>query len=173
PEQGSFWSAKILAAKPDLHQDLERWQKVYQALQPDCGREPYAATLQRFWEALDGPAAIAQLAGAAGVSNSLRFLDLLDQCPQGRGEETLAALEGLLQNTYTPPDPCAAFSPITMLTIHKAKGLEFDHVFSVGLDYDPRTRQPRGAQKAAFLMDRLPGKERSYLAAGATDRTTS
>ena len=173
PEQGSFWSAKILAAKPDLHQDLERWQKVYQALQSDCGREPYAATLQRFWEALDGPAAIAQLAGAAGVSNSLRFLDLLDQCPQGRGAETLAALERLLQNTYTPPDPCAAFSPITMLTIHKAKGLEFDHVFSVGLDYDPRTRQPRGAQKAAFLMDRLPGKERSYLAAGATDRTTS
>jgi superfamily I DNA/RNA helicase len=52
------------------------------------------------------------------------------------GEESLLKINRLLEVAYTPPDPKGAFSNFYMMTIHKAKGLEFDHVFAVNLDYD-------------------------------------
>lgn len=169
----SSWSQKIINAGRQTHRQIAHFLDAYEKIQADFGREPYASSLQRFWEELDGPAATAASAGAAGLFNTMRFLNLLRQCPAGGGAATLAYLERLLEQAYTPPDPRAAFSPITMMTIHKAKGLEFDHVFAVGLDYAPSSSKAKQDMDAAFLMDRLPNERRDYLATSPKDRANA
>jgi ATP-dependent exoDNAse (exonuclease V) beta subunit len=86
------------------------------------------------------------------------------------GEEALLQLHRLLEKAYTPPDPKGAFSKVSMMTIHKAKGLEFDHVFAVHLDYNP-LGGGRGEQPA-YRMERLPGEEKHFLVAATADRRT-
>jgi ATP-dependent exoDNAse (exonuclease V) beta subunit len=86
------------------------------------------------------------------------------------GEEALLQLNRLLEAAYTPPDPRGAFSNVYMMTIHKAKGLEFDHVFAVNLDYNALSGGRR--EQPVYRMERLPGVERHFLAAAAADRRT-
>ncbi|MBU4366684.1 MAG: ATP-binding domain-containing protein, partial [Verrucomicrobia bacterium] len=180
------WSEKITGPGRQAHPEIFRFNTALDKIRPDFGRESYALSLQRLWEELGGPAAVVRMCGPAGLANSIRCLDLLGQCPAGRGEETLATMERLLARAYTPPDPRAAFSPVAIMTIHKAKGLEFDHVFVVGLDREPGGRAARRERDSAFLMERLPASERdtvirppssvvcplSFLAATAGDRRT-
>ncbi|MFH1969442.1 MAG: 3'-5' exonuclease, partial [Verrucomicrobiota bacterium] len=168
------------------HPEIFRFNTALDKIRPDFGRESYAISLQRLWEELGGPAAVVRMCGPAGLANSMRYLDLLGQCPEGRGEETLTTMERLLERAYTPPDPRAAFSPVAIMTIHKAKGLEFDHVFVVGLDREAGGRAARRERDSAFLMERLPECNRdsavrhpssvvrrpSFLAATAGDRRT-
>ncbi|MFA5043864.1 MAG: UvrD-helicase domain-containing protein, partial [Kiritimatiellia bacterium] len=181
------WGEKISGPGRQLHPELSSFNAALDKIRPDFGRESYAISLQRLWEELGGPAAVARMYGPAGLANSMRCLDLLAQCPAGRGEETLDAFERRLERAYTPPDPRAAFSPIAIMTIHKAKGLEFDHVFVVGLDRAPGGRTAHREPDSAFLMERLPQGRHplpvvrcppsvvcppSFLAAAAGDRRT-
>ncbi|MDD5678285.1 MAG: UvrD-helicase domain-containing protein [Kiritimatiellae bacterium] len=169
------WSEKITGPGRQIHPEIFRFNAALDKIRPDFGRESYAASLQRLWEELGGPAAVVRMNGPAGLANSMRCLDLLGQCPAGRGEETLAAMERLLARAYTPTDPRAAFSPIAIMTIHKAKGLEFDHVFVVGLDREPGGRVARRERDPAFLMERLlqgQAGEREFIAATDGDRRT-
>ncbi|MFH1477186.1 MAG: UvrD-helicase domain-containing protein [Verrucomicrobiota bacterium] len=173
------WSEKITVFGRQDHPEIFRFNAALDKIRPDFGRERYAISLQHIWEELGGPAAVVRMCGPAGLANSMRCFDLLGQCPEGRGEETLANLERLLARAWTPPDPRAAFSNVAVMTIHKAKGLEFDHVFVVGLDREPGGRVARRERNAAFLMERLPEGERdtvvcpsSFLAATAGDRRT-
>ncbi|MBU0715394.1 MAG: UvrD-helicase domain-containing protein [Verrucomicrobia bacterium] len=162
------WSEKITGPGRQVHPEIFRFNIALDKIRPDFGRESYAISLQRLWEELGGPAAVVRMCGPAGLANSMRYLDLLDQCPEGRGEETLDIMERLLARAYTPPDPRAAFSPVAIMTIHKAKGLEFDHVFVVGLDREPGGRAARRERDAAFLMERLPAACPPTFAPGAT-----
>ncbi len=169
------WSEKIAGTGRQTHPEVSRFNAALSMIASDFGRESYAISLQRLWEELGGPAAVAQRFGQAGLANSMHCLDLLSQCPEGRGEETLATMERLLERAYTPPDPHAAFSPIAIMTIHKAKGLEFDHVFVVGLDRGPGGHARQQERDAAFMMERLPqdqSNERKFVAAIGADRRT-
>jgi len=134
------------------------------------GREPYEATLGALWENLGGPAATASYYGARGVANARAFLALLPACAGLPGEEALQKLDRILQKAYTPPDPRGAFSPVSVMTVHKAKGLEFDHVFAVNLD-----RNPGGGARGespGLRMARMPGRDRPILMAAAPDART-
>ncbi|MCX6993331.1 MAG: UvrD-helicase domain-containing protein [Kiritimatiellaeota bacterium] len=164
------WSEKITGLGRQAHPEIFRFNTALDKIRPDLGRESYAISLQRLWEELGGPAAVVRMCGPAGLANSMRCLDLLGQCPAGLGEETLDTMERLLERAYTPPDPRAAFSPIAIMTIHKAKGLEFDHVFVVGLDREPGGRAARRERDAAFLMERLPLAWATRLRQSATPR---
>jgi ATP-dependent exoDNAse (exonuclease V) beta subunit len=164
-----FWSERILSRK-DNSPELAKFCEAIVEGRKMFGRESYSSTLSRMWEDLDGPRQASALYGAAGVSNARAFLNLLDLCSGMPGEEALLHLNRLLEDAYTPPDPKGAFSNVYMMTIHKAKGLEFDHVFAVNLDYDAlkggRWEQP------AYRMERLPGEEKHFLAAATADRRT-
>ena len=164
-----FWSKRILSTR-DISQEVAMFTDAVEAARKMFGREPYASTLERLWEDLDGPGITASRYGAAGVSNVRKLLDLLGQCSGLPGEEALARLNRLLESAYTPPDPRGAFSKVFMMTIHKAKGLEFDHVFAVNLNYNPLSGG-RGEQPA-YRVERLPGKERHLLIAAMGDRRT-
>lgn len=164
-----FWSERILSRK-DTSPELGKFCEAIVEAQKMFGRESYSSTLSRLWEDLDGPRQASALYGAAGVSNARAFFDLLDTCSGMPGEEALLQLNRLLETAYTPPDPKGAFSSVYMMTIHKAKGLEFDHVFAVNLDFGAfkggRWEQP------AYRMERLPGEEKHFLAAATADRRT-
>lgn len=171
-QEPAWWGDKITGPGRQAHPEIVRFNTALHKVRPDFGRESYAVSLQRLWEELDGPTAVVRMCGSAGLANGMRCLDLLSQCPEGRGEETLDMLERLLDRAYTPPDPHAAFSPVAIMTIHKAKGLEFDHVFVVGLDREAGGRAARRERDTAFLMDRLPQGKRELLAATAGDLRT-
>jgi len=111
---------------------------------------------------------VASTGSTAGVANCRSYLDILAQAEQGLPEETLVKAEMLLQNAYAPPDPGAAPSPVELMTVHRAKGLEFDVVFLPFLDWNPlsggRFSQP------PYLVERLPGSRGEHLIAMAPDR---
>jgi len=163
------WSKRILQEQ-DRWPEVSRFRHSVNETLKMFGREPYARTLGRLWEDLDGPRVTAMRYGLSGVSNVRAFLDLLGSCSGLLAEEALLKVTDLLESAYTPPDPGGAFSNIQMMTIHKAKGLEFDHVFCVNMGYDP-LRGGRG-EEPAYRMARLPGEEKPLLMAASKDRRT-
>jgi ATP-dependent helicase/nuclease subunit A len=163
------WSTRIPAGR-DRCPGLARFCEAVLEAQKMFGREPYASTLGRLWEDLDGPALTAARYGAAGVSNGRAFFDLLSSCSGLPGEEALQKLVRLLNAAFTPPDPGGAFSKVHMMTIHKAKGLEFDHVYAVNLGYNP-LGGARG-EEPAYRMGTLPGEGKHLLVAAQGDRRT-
>ena len=161
-----FWSSKVLAQAEGETPSAPFALAAREALAA-FGREPFEKTLSRLWEELGGPAAAAARYGAAGVANARAFLDLLAACSGRPAEEALSRLTELLDSAYTPQDPRAAFSPVFAMTIHKAKGLEFDHVFAVALGRDPLggSRQ----EHPSFRMERVPLPGKPVLVAAGPD----
>jgi ATP-dependent helicase/nuclease subunit A len=163
------WSSRVLSGR-DRFPGLDRFCSAVSEARNMFGREPFASTVGRLWEDLDGPGLTAARYGVAGVSNGKAFLELLSSCSGLPGEEALLKLDRLLREAYTPPDPGGAFSKIHMMTVHKAKGLEFDHVFAVNLGYNPLSGA-RG-EEPAYRMGSLPGEEKHFLVASQGDRRT-
>ncbi|MGB6928202.1 MAG: UvrD-helicase domain-containing protein [Syntrophobacteria bacterium] len=161
------WLDKIKTFKEDLSIVGKIWQTMTKARQR-MGRDGLAELVENVWVELDGPAAVASTSSTAGVANCRSYLDILAQAEQGLPEDTLVKAEMLLQNAYAPPDPGAAPSPVELMTVHRAKGLEFDVVFLPFLDWNPlsggRLSQP------PYLVERLPGSRGKHLIAMAPDR---
>lgn len=92
-------------------------------------REPLAEWLEATWLQLGGSDAypMAQLAYARAF-----FTALAERAASGnwRGPDDLPAL---MRHLYAEPHSSAE-NPVQIMTIHNAKGLEFDHVFLPGLD---------------------------------------
>ncbi len=161
------WLDKIKATKTEFPIVAELWEAMTQARQR-LARDELATLVERVWVDLDGPAAVASNRLSAGVANCRSFLNLLASAEQGIPEETLGKAELLLQTAYAPPDPGAAPSPVELMTIHRAKGLEFDVVFLPFLDWYPLSGG-RGFQPP-YLIERLPGSCGEHLIAMAPDR---
>jgi ATP-dependent helicase/nuclease subunit A len=163
----SSWLDKIKTLKEDFSIMGKVWQAMTKARQR-LGRDALAELVENVWVELDGPAAVARNSSTAGVANSRNYLDILAQAEQGLPEDTLVKAEMLLQNAYAPADPGAAPSPVELMTVHRAKGLEFDVVFLPFLDWNPlsggRLSQP------PYLVERLPGASGEHLIAMAPDR---
>jgi ATP-dependent exoDNAse (exonuclease V) beta subunit len=159
------WRPAVLACEDP---SLEAPRAILAQALRDAGREPVAETLLRSWEALGGPAAVASLYGIAGVANCLKTIELLRRCDGLAPSEVLRAAGSLLQEAYTPSDPAAASSPVQLMTVHQAKGLEFDHVFAVGLDYDP-FQSNRSEADPILVLPLLAGGERVPMAAVEKD----
>jgi len=92
-------------------------------------RVPLRQCVEETWRALGGPAC---LPDEAAHSDAARFFDLLDELDRGGEPESLRLLEERVAKLYAQPDPLAGDS-LQIMTIHKAKGLEFDSVILPGL----------------------------------------
>ena len=89
--------------------------------------------VERAWLRLGGPA----IAGdAAALDNAYAFLDVLGELEDGGGLRDLADLERRLDDKRSASRAAGA---VTVMTIHKAKGLQFDHVLLYGLGRQPRS----------------------------------
>ena len=94
------------------------------------GRRPLRRVVESAWLGLGGPATLERPSQLADARAFLEFLD--GRARQGDLDDP-PALSGLLGELYAAPDS-AAPDAMQLLTMHKAKGLEFDHVILPGLD---------------------------------------
>jgi ATP-dependent exoDNAse (exonuclease V) beta subunit len=88
------------------------------------------------WLALGGPACVES---ETDLEDAEIFLDELERL-EDAGEVDLAALEDKIdRRLYAQPDVQAPKDAVEIMTIHRAKGLEFDTVIVPGLDRLPRS----------------------------------
>lgn len=102
------------------------------ALQPDR-TETLRQRVERTWFALGGPAL---LRDAAEVDNVYRYFDAIGSLERAGTLVDVAELEDMLDgvraSTSTP-------ARVQVMTMHKSKGLQFDHVVLFGLGRQPRS----------------------------------
>jgi ATP-dependent exoDNAse (exonuclease V) beta subunit len=118
---------RLLRAKPLL---LSAWDQRE--------REPRAHLVERTWLALGGAAATLH---TAELAHARRFLAALDEEDRKRLRGRQLDLDRLMTRLYAE-DP-AQPEAVSLMTIHGAKGLEFDHVFVVGVGLRGRADEPR------------------------------
>jgi len=130
------------------------------------GRDPLAAVVRDVWMALDGPERVAARFGPEGVANCRLFLEVLESIDTGIPEETLLRLDLALETLYAPEAPDATGAPVDLMTVHAAKGLEFDVVFLPFLDWPPLAV----SQPPPYLLERSSEPEGLPLIAMGPDR---
>jgi ATP-dependent helicase/nuclease subunit A len=87
------------------------------------------------WLALGGPSCAA---GQTDLEDAGAYLDALAEAEEAGALPDLARFERRLAELWARPDVNARDEDVQIMTIHKAKGLEFDHVIVAGLGRKPR-----------------------------------
>jgi ATP-dependent helicase/nuclease subunit A len=88
------------------------------------------------WLALGGPACVNE---RTELEDAGIFFDQLDRLEDAGDIKDMADLEAGLGDLYALPDLEAVDTDLQIMTVHKAKGLEFDTVIVPGLDRAPRS----------------------------------
>lgn len=122
------------------------------------GRLPLRQWLESAWVSLNGPACLRE---NREMDDAAAFFDLLDELDFGSDVESLAAFETAIERLYSEPDPDAT-DAIQVITIHKAKGLEFDAVLLPGLG---RSTQGSGRSMLLWSEGEVDGAPQLLMAA--------
>ena len=101
------------------------------------------------WLALGGPACVED---ATDLEDAETFFDELERLEEAGELADFSLLAESLGKLYALPDVEAGPEAAEIMTIHKAKGLEFDNVIVPGLD-----RMPRSGRKPLFAWRALAG----------------
>jgi ATP-dependent exoDNAse (exonuclease V) beta subunit len=125
------------------------------------GRRPLADILTDWLDASSAWSGIAAWEGPLGVANARTYLDLVAAAEAGIPETTFNKTDFSLPETFQPPDPQARASRVEILTVHGAKGLEFDQVFLPFLDWQPLKSEDN---TPPFLLEEIPGSRVHGLA---------
>ncbi len=115
------------------------------------GRWPLRRLVEHTWTALGGPACVKM----ADISDAGVYLDFLESSIDTDALIDYPAFEDALMHLFSRPDP-EADTTVEVMTIHKAKGLEFDTVIVPGLE-----RVPRGESEKLLLWQELPHEDPS------------
>jgi ATP-dependent helicase/nuclease subunit A len=99
---------------------------------------PLRPWIESCWTALGGPACASE---PGEPENALAFLDLLERLDEG-ADTSLDALAAEAGRLFAGSDP-QADGTLQVMTIHKAKGLEFDVVILPGLGRKVKPDEPR------------------------------
>ena len=113
---------------------LERFRQVMGKAIASRGRRSLRERVEGVWLALGGPACVAS---ATDLEDAEIYLDELESLERAGELEDLAALDESLRQLYALPDLEATDEDLQIMTIHKAKGLEFGTVIVPGLDKGP------------------------------------
>jgi len=160
---GDLWPEKLrrLAGQEDCPPGLAILATSLLAALDQAGRRPLAELLAAWLTAGDAWGGLAAWEGALGVANAQTYLELLAAAEAGLPEATFLKANFDLPEAFQPPDPRAQDSPVEILTVHGAKGLEFDQVFLPYLDWQPLQSE---AKTPPFLLEELPHSRLSGLA---------
>lgn len=130
---------RLSRLSPDGKKRLARFRTVMDEAMESRRDATLRCRVARTWLKLGGPACALSAADLADVRSYLDFLD------QRVGFSTLTdytAFESAVAELFAQPDPLAD-DRLQIMTIHKAKGLEFETVILPGLEKFPPSESPR------------------------------
>ena len=160
---GQGWPEKLrrFAAEPRCPPEMPPLIAALLTAREQVGRRPLAEILGRWLDEGDSWSGLAACEGPPGVANARAYLDLLAQAESALPEATFLKADFMLEEAFQPPDPRASESRVEVLTVHGAKGLEFDRVFLPYLDW-----QPLGGEDKTppFLLEEISGSRQHALA---------
>ncbi len=125
-------------------------------------RLPLRDWVEQTWLALGGPACLER---PAAYEDAGTFLELLESLDAGGEVVDPARLAQAVEDLYARPDTGEA-GRVQLMTIHRAKGLEFDTVIVPGLGKPPRSDERRllywqeqtfSGGETALLFGPIPG----------------
>ncbi len=102
-------------------------------------RVPAARWVEGAWLALGGPACVS---ARADMEDAQAYFRLLETLEESSDVIDFSALEEGIGKLFAAAD-VQADARLQLMTIHKAKGLEFDVVIVPGLGYTPRRNEPQ------------------------------
>jgi ATP-dependent exoDNAse (exonuclease V) beta subunit len=159
-QRDSIWAAmhdeaRLRQLSDDGRVRLQHVREVLAAAFACQGRLPLRRWLERTWLQLGG----AQCLVEAGDNRDVQvFFDLLEKHDRS-GQIDLASLEAAMKKLYAKPDSQADGS-VQFLTIHKAKGLEFDSVILPALN-----RKSRADDNDLLLWEEVEVEHERHLIA--------
>lgn len=118
-----------LLQRPGLDARAVRLVAVLREALDRRGRVPLRTLVEGAWIRLGGPACAG---GDSGLSDAAAYFDLLDGVEQAGDLADFASLRVQVEELFAQPSP-AADGRLQVMTIHRAKGLEFDTVILPGL----------------------------------------
>lgn len=121
--------ARLAAMSSDGRERLRRVRAVLDEVLAARGRSTLRDAVEGAWLALGGPACAAD---ATALDEADAFLDHLEEAEVAGTLADCAEFEEGLARLYAPPDE-EGNPRLQVMTIHKAKGLEFDTVIVPGL----------------------------------------
>jgi ATP-dependent exoDNAse (exonuclease V) beta subunit len=149
---------RLLAERGHLLPDDsgQRLQRVWTALtsaRAQRARATAAQLVERTWRTLGGPAPLTK----PDLINCRRFFELLDELEASGEPLDPVVLQTRLQRLYAEPNPIPDNRPfLELLTIHNAKGLEWDLVMVPALERGPA----RDRQRLLTWAELDPGADR-------------
>ena len=124
-----------------LHQDeqirVQKFKAQFENALLQRQRLSIRDAIESLWYQLGGPAT---LSNKTDLENCATYLSLLETLDQGGTINDLQELIDNVSQLYAAPD-LKADNQLQVMTIHKAKGLEFDHVILPGQGRSPRSSQ--------------------------------
>lgn len=151
----TIWDAiesdRVLASlSVDARLRLARVRPVLAAALAERQRSSLRDEVEGTWLALGGPACAAS---ETDLEDAATYLDHLESKEEAGAIADFEAFEQGLDKLYALPDITAGDDAVQIMTMHKAKGLEFDHVIVPGLG-----RVPPAAGKQLFLWMERPAQ---------------
>jgi len=141
---------------------LERARPALAELRKPRRFEHLRDVVERVWLMLGGPA----IAGTAdAIENAYRLLDVIGRMERSGTLDDVAELEAELDQERVSS---AADSRLSIMTMHKSKGLEFDHVVLYGLG---RTARVAGTEVMSWFELPAPGGQPRRLLAPVGPKT--
>ncbi len=129
---------RLANCSPDEVARVVRVRGVLEAAMDSRNSMPLADWLERTWLRLGA----ADAYPAEDLRHARVFFEALSERVAGGEWSGPQDLDSLLGDLYAQPQSLAA-NPVQLMTIHRAKGLEFDHVFVPALDRElNRGREP-------------------------------
>src|SRR4051812_440121 len=110
---------------------LANFRSVLGPALAERGRGNLRDRVEGVWLALGGPACVEN---ETDLEDAEIFLDELSKLEAAGSPPDFAALAGSLSELYAVPDVATSDDDLQIMTIHKAKGLQFDTVIVPGLD---------------------------------------
>jgi ATP-dependent helicase/nuclease subunit A len=157
-----LYAERAAALSPDGQRRAARTMDILAAAARERGRVPARRLLAWCWRALGAGACLAL---GANPADAEAVLDLIEAHDHGNGTLDLDRLERDAAALMAAPEH-APNAHVKVMTMHEAKGLQFDTVILPGLGRPPRSgderllrwlyRPARGDEAARFLLAAVP-----------------
>jgi ATP-dependent exoDNAse (exonuclease V) beta subunit len=143
PDERTLWELmrdepRLARLSSDGRARLERARGVLDRALAARARDTLRARVESAWLALGGPAVVEDETDLEDIE---RFLDYLGEREQAGEIADRAAFEAGIAKLHAAPD-LRSDGSVQIMTVHKAKGLEFDTVIVPGLGKAPPKRDP-------------------------------